>query len=132
MAIEMIRIPILQIEDFLVASIQVSLHDRSAVQFRDDLLQKIYETKAKGLIIDLTAVDMVDSFIGRLIGDVAEMAALMGTRVVVSGLQPAVAITLTELGLELPGVITALNLEKGIATLRFLVQQDEELEEEGQ
>lgn len=124
MSTELIRIPILQIEDFLVASIQVALHDRSAVQFRDDLLQRIYETKSKGLIIDLTAVDIVDSFIGRLIGDVAEMAALMGTRVVVSGLQPAVAITLTELGLELPGVITALNLEKGIAILRRLVSQE--------
>jgi rsbT antagonist protein RsbS len=132
MATELIRIPILQIEDFLVASIQVSLHDRSAVQFRDDLLQRIYDTKAKGLIIDLTAVDIVDSFIGRLIGDVAEMAALMGTRVVVSGLQPAVAITLTELGLDLPGVITSLNLEKGIAILRRLVLQDEELEGAGQ
>jgi rsbT antagonist protein RsbS len=128
MASELIRIPILQIEDFLVASIQVALHDRSAVQFRDDLLQRIYDTKAKGLIIDLTAVDIVDSFIGRLIGDVAEMASLMGSRVVVSGLQPAVAITLTELGLELPGVITALNLEKGIAILRTLVRQDEDNE----
>ena len=128
MATELIRIPILQIENFLVASIQVALHDRSAVQFRDDLLQRIFETKAKGLIIDLTAVDIVDSFIGRLIGDVAEMAALMGTRVVVSGLQPAVAITLTELGLELPGVITALNLEKGIAILRRQVSQDDDVE----
>ncbi len=125
MATPLIRIPILQIEDFLVASIQVALHDRSAVQFRDDLLQRIHETKAKGLIIDLTAVDIVDSFIGRLIGDVAEMAALMGTRVVVSGLQPAVAITLTELGLELPGIITALNLEKGISTLRRLTREEE-------
>jgi len=128
MVAEMIRIPILQIENFLVASIQVSLHDRSAVRFRDDLLQEIYDTKAKGLVIDLTAVDIVDSFIGRLIGDVAEMSSLMGTRVVVSGLQPAVAITLTELGLDLPGVITALNLEKGIAILRRLVQRDEALE----
>ena len=127
MSTELVRIPILQIEDFLVASIQVALHDRSAVHFRDDLLQRIFETKAKGLIIDLTAVDIVDSFIGRLIGDVAEMAALMGTRVVVSGLQPAVAITLTELGLELPGIITALNLEKGIAQLRRLVSEDEQL-----
>ncbi len=125
MATPLIRIPILQIENFLVASIQTALHDRSAVQFRDDLLQRIHETKAKGLIIDLTAVDIVDSFIGRLIGDVAEMAALMGTRVVVSGLQPAVAITLTELGLELPGIITALNLEKGISILRRLTQEEE-------
>ncbi len=132
MSTELIRIPILQIEDFLVASIQVALHDRSAVQFRDDLLQRTYETKARGLIIDLTAVDIVDSFIGRLIGDVAEMASLMGTRVVVTGLQPAVAITLTELGLELPGIITALNLEKGISILRRLVRQDEQVTGGGQ
>lgn len=131
MSTEMIRIPILQIEDFLVASIQVALHDRSAVQFRDDLLQRIYDTKAHGLIIDLTAVDIVDSFIGRLIGDVAQMAALMGTRVVVTGLQPAVAITLTELGLDLPGTITALNLEKGIAILRRLAYEDDEQEGAG-
>lgn len=127
MATELIRIPILQIENFLVASIQVALHDKSAVQFRDDLLQRIFDTKAKGLIIDLTAVDIVDSFIGRLIGDVAEMASLMGSRVVVSGLQPAVAITLTELGLELPGIITALNLEKGITILRRQVGQDDDM-----
>jgi rsbT antagonist protein RsbS len=127
MATELTRIPILQIENFLVASIQVALHDHSAVQFRDDLLLRIFETKAKGLIIDLTAVDIVDSFIGRLIGDVAEMAALMGSRVVVSGLQPAVAITLTELGLELPGIITALNLEKGIAVLRRMVGQEQDM-----
>ena len=117
-----------EIENFLVASVQVSLHDRSALEFRDSLLQRIFETKAKGLIIDLTAVDLVDSFIGRLIGDVAEMASLMGTQVVVSGLQPAVAITLTELGIDLPGIITALNLEKGIGVLRRLVEREEKTE----
>lgn len=115
---EIIRIPILQIEQFLVASIQVALHDASAVQFKDDLLVRIHETKARGLILDLTAMDVVDSFLGRLIGDVAEMAGLMGATVVITGLQPAVAITLVELGLELPGVATALNLEKGMAWLR--------------
>ncbi|MGQ9626174.1 MAG: STAS domain-containing protein [Anaerolineae bacterium] len=121
---ELIRIPILKIEDYLVASVQIALHDRSAVQFRDDIIQRIYETKAKGVIVDLTAVDVVDSFIGRLIGDIAEMASLMGAKVVITGLQPAVAITLVELGLELPGVITALNLEKGIATLRHLAEEE--------
>lgn len=121
---ELIRIPILKIEDYLVASVQTALHDRSAVQFRDDIIQRIYETKAKGVIVDLTAVDVVDSFIGRLIGDIAEMASLMGAKVVITGLQPAVAITLVELGLELPGVITALNLEKGIATLRHLTEEE--------
>jgi rsbT antagonist protein RsbS len=113
----------LKIEDVLIASIQVALHDASAVQFKDDLLQRIYETKARGLIVDLTAVDVVDSFIGRLISDIAAMAGLMGTRVVITGLQPAVAITLVELGLELPRVLTALNLEKGLAMLRRQVEE---------
>lgn len=115
---EIPRIPILKIEDYLVASIQVALHDRSAVQFKDDILHRIYETKAKGLILDLTAVDVVDSFIGKLIGEIGDMAGLMGAKVVITGLQPAVAITLVELGLELEGIITALNLEKGIEALR--------------
>ena len=122
---EVVRIPILQIEEYLVASIQTALHDRAAEQFRDDLLARIYETKSKGLILDLTAMDVVDSFIARIIGDVAEMASLMGTVVVVTGLQPAVAVTLVELGVELPGVVTALNLEKGIAALRERVGRGE-------
>ena len=122
---EVVRIPILQIEEYLVASIQTALHDRAAEQFRDDLLARIYETKSKGLILDLTAMDVVDSFIARIIGDVAEMASLMGTTVVVTGLQPAVAVTLVELGVELPGVVTALNLEKGIAALRERVGRGE-------
>lgn len=115
---QQLRIPILQIEDFLVASVQSALHDRAAMQFKDDLLQRIHETKARGLILDLTAMDIVDSFIAKLTGDIAEMAALMGATVVVTGLQPAVAVALVELGVELRGVITALNLEKGISTLR--------------
>jgi rsbT antagonist protein RsbS len=122
--LESLRIPILKIENVLFASIQVALHDASAVQFKDDLLQRIYETKARGLIVDLTAVDVVDSFIGRLISDIAAMAGLMGTRVVITGLQPAVAITLVELGLELPNVLTALNLEKGLAMLRRQVEEN--------
>jgi rsbT antagonist protein RsbS len=122
---EVVRIPILQIEEYLVASIQTALHDQAAEQFRDDLLGRIYETKAKGLILDLTAMDVLDSFIARIIGDVAEMAGLMGTVVVVTGLQPAVAVTLVELGVELHGVVTALNLEKGIAALRERVGRGE-------
>ncbi len=124
--IEIPRIPILKIEDYLVASVQVALHDSSAVQFKDDILHRIYETKAKGLILDLTAVDVVDSFIGKLIGEIGEMAGLMGAKVVITGLQPAVAITLVELGLELEGVITALNLEKGIEALRKAGDEAEE------
>jgi rsbT antagonist protein RsbS len=115
---ELVRIPILQIEDFLVASIQMPLHDTQAEQFKDDLLERIYATKSRGLVLDLTAIDVVDSFMARIVGDVAEMAGLMGARVVVTGLQPAVAITLVELGVELPNVVTALNLERGIAALR--------------
>ncbi len=122
------RIPILQIEDFLVASIQVPLHDRLAEQFKDDLLKRIYETKAKGFILDLTALDVVDSFLGRMIGEIAEMSSLMGTHVVVSGLQPAVAITLVELGVELAGVITVLNLQKAIITLRRLLERGDDHE----
>jgi rsbT antagonist protein RsbS len=121
---EVSRIPILQIQDFLVASVQIELHDRAATQFRDDLLQRIYETKARGLILDLTAMDLVDSFIAKLTGDIAEMAALMGAKVVVSGLQPAVAVTLVELGVELRGVTTALNLEKGIEILSRMVEKE--------
>jgi rsbT antagonist protein RsbS len=116
---EVARIPILQIENYLVASIQTALHDKAATQFRDDLLERIYATKARGLILDLTAVDVVDSF-----GDIAEMASLMGTTVVITGLQPEVAITLVELGVELRGVTTALNLEKGIAALRKMVEKE--------
>jgi rsbT antagonist protein RsbS len=124
--LESLRIPILKIGDVLIASIQVALHDSSAVQFKEDLLNRIYETKARGLIVDLTAVEVVDSFIGRLISDIASMAGLMGTRVVITGLQPAVAITLVELGLELPQVLTALNLEKGLTMLRRQVGESED------
>ena len=120
---ESLRIPILKIGEVLIASIQTTLHDSSAVQFKDDLLQRIFETRARGLIVDLTAVEVVDSFIARLISDIASMAGLMGTRVVITGLQPAVAITLVELGLELPQVLTALNLEKGLAALQRLIEE---------
>lgn len=118
-----IRIPILKIGDALVASIQIELHDASAVQFKDDLLEKIHTTKARGVIIDLTAVDVVDSFIGRMIADIAQMAGLMGARVILSGLQPAVAITLVELGMELPNVQTALNLEKALELMQPHVEE---------
>ena len=124
--IEASRIPILKIEELLVASVQVELYDQSAVLFKEQLLQRIHETKSKGLILDLTAVEVVDSFMGRIITEVGAMAGLMGTHVVITGLQPAVAITLVELGLELKGVYTALNLEKGIATLRRIIAEGEE------
>jgi rsbT antagonist protein RsbS len=110
-----LRIPILKIGNTLITSIQTELHDASAVQFKDDLLERIHTTRARGVVIDLTAVELVDSFIGRLISDIGAMCSLMGTQVVLTGIQPAVAITLVELGLELARVRTALNLEKGLA-----------------
>lgn len=124
MILEVPRIPILQIENFLIASVQTELHDQTAVKFKDDLLQRIYGTKARGVVIDLTSIEVVDSFIARIIGELAEMAGLMGAKVVVTGLQPAVAVTLVELGVEMRSVVTALNLEKGITTLRRLVRDE--------
>ncbi len=121
-----LRIPILKIGDVLIASIQVELHDASAVQFKDDLLQKIHDHKARGVIVDMTTVEVVDSFIGRLIADIASMAGLMGAQVVITGLQPAVAITLVELGLELGRARTALNLEKGLALMSRQTEESED------
>lgn len=118
------QIPILKIGNILIASIQMALHDTSAIQFKDNLLNKIYETRARGVIVDMTTVDVVDSFIGRLIVDIAAMAGLMGAQVVLTGLQPSVAITLVELGLELGRAKTALNLEKGLAMMRRQAEED--------
>jgi rsbT antagonist protein RsbS len=115
------RNPFLKIGDVLIASIQIALDnadDAAAVQFRDDLFQRIYDMKARGLIIDLTAVDDVDSFVGRVICDIVSMTGLMGMRVLIIGMQPAITSTLVGLGLELPRVLTAPNLEKGLAALR--------------
>ncbi len=124
--IDAMRIPVLKIGEFLVASVQVEMYDQSAVLLKERLLERIYETKAKGLVLDLTSMDVVDSFMGRIISEVGAMASLMGTKVVITGLQPAIAITLVELGMEeLEGVLTALNLEKGIAKLRQSIAEEE-------
>jgi rsbT antagonist protein RsbS len=112
------RIPILKMEDFLVTSIQVTLHDKLAMQFQDDVLRKIEQTRAKGLVIDVTAIDVVDSFLTRILMETASMASLMGTKTVIAGMQPEVAIALVELGLDLQGVETSLNLENGLDLLR--------------
>lgn len=121
---EALRIPMLRIGDTLITSIQTELHDASAVQFKDDLLDRIHRTRVQGVVIDLTAIDVVDSFIGRLISDIGAMCGLLGARVVLTGLQPAVAITLIELGLELPRIQTALNLEQGLALLSATPEGD--------
>ena len=111
------RIPILRMGDLLLVTIQVDMHDRLAMQLQDDLTERIVADGAKGVLIDISALDLVDSFIGRMISNTAAMARVLDARTVVVGMQPAVAITLVELGLTLHGVQTALNVEKGMALL---------------
>lgn len=116
--LEKVSIPILKSGDYLITSPQVTLHDKMAVQFKSDILQKIVETKAKGLVLDVSAIDVVDSFLVRVIGEIATAASIMGAQVVMVGLRPAVAMTLVEMGFSLEGVHTALDLEKGLELLR--------------
>ena len=112
------RIPILQMGEFLLVTIQVDMHDRMATTLQDDLTTRISETHAAGVLIDISALEIVDSFIGRILGNIAKMSQVMDAETVVVGMQPAVAITLVELGLSLTGIRTALNVEKGMALLR--------------
>lgn len=111
------RIPILRMGPLLLVTIQVDMHDRLAMTLQEDLTERIVKDKAKGVLIDISALDIVDSFIGRMISNTAAMAKILDAKTVVVGMQPAVAITLVELGLALEGVITALNVERGIAML---------------
>ncbi len=112
------KIPIIKIRDFLIVSIQVDMHDKLAIQLQAQILEEIEKTGAKGVLIDISVLEMVDSFIGRMLSGMASMASIMDAAVVIVGMQPAVAITLVELGLEMPGVDTALNMEKGIEMLQ--------------
>ncbi|WP_273853797.1 STAS domain-containing protein [Guptibacillus spartinae] len=112
------RIPILKLNQYLLITIQVDLDDKTALQFQEDLLGKIHETGAKGVVIDLTSVDMIDSFIAKVLGDVVRMSNLMGAKVVLTGIQPAVAITLIDLGIMMKNVPTALDLEQGLEKLQ--------------
>jgi len=111
------RIPILKMGGFLLVSIQVDMHDRLALQLQDDLTTRIAETSARGVLIDISALEMVDSFIGRMLGNIAAMARVLDAQTVVVGMRPAVAITLVELGMSLAGVRTALNIERGMELL---------------
>ncbi|WP_305853242.1 STAS domain-containing protein [Halobacillus amylolyticus] len=117
------RIPILKLHNYLLISIQIDLDDQTAIQFQEDLLSKIHESGATGVVIDLTSVDIVDSFIAKVLGDVVTMSDLMGAKVVLTGIQPAVAMTLIDLGIHLQDVPTALDLEQG------LIKLQQELEE---
>ncbi|AFM35191.1 MULTISPECIES: STAS domain-containing protein [Stutzerimonas] len=115
------RIPILRMGEFLLVTIQVDMHDQLAMTLQDDLAERISATSAKAVLIDISALDMVDSFIGRMIGTISGLSRIMDAETVVVGMQPAVAITLVELGLDLPGVSTALNVERGMQLLRARV-----------
>ncbi len=112
------RVPILRIGDCLLITLQIDMHDRLAMTLQDDLTAKVYATGAKGVLIDISALEIVDSFMGRMIANISAMGGILGARTVIVGMRPAVAITLVELGLELPGVRTALDVDKGLALLR--------------
>lgn len=124
------RIPILKMGSFLLVTIQIDLYDRLALDLEADLVRMVEKTSAKGVLIDISAVSIVDSFMGRILGNIAGMSKLLDAETVVVGMQPAVAITLVELGLPLKGVSTALNVEKGMALLNSMIHFDEVLEEE--
>jgi rsbT antagonist protein RsbS len=115
------RIPILKMGAFLLVTIQVDMHDRLALTLQDDLTAQIVQHKARGVLIDISSLDMVDSFIGRMLGSIAGMARLLDATTVVVGMQPSVAITLVELGLSMKGIRTALDVEKGMTALRETV-----------
>lgn len=114
------KIPILKMGQFLLVTIQVDLYDRLALNLEADLIHMVDKTGAKGVLIDISAVNIVDSFMGRILGNIANMSRILDAHTVVVGMQPAVAITLVELGLPLRGVITALNVEKGMSLLQSM------------
>lgn len=111
-------IPILRLGEFLLVTIQVDLHDRLVTKLQEDLGERLTSFDAKGVLIDISGLDLVDSFVARMLGNVAQMSRLFGAETVVVGMRPAVAITLVEMGVFLPGVLTALNAEKGMERLR--------------
>jgi rsbT antagonist protein RsbS len=121
------KIPILKMGDFLLVTIQVDMHDRLAMALQDDLTRTISQTDARGVLIDISTLEIVDSFIGRMLSNIAAMSRVLDAETVVVGMQPAVAITLVELGLSLPGVRTALNVDAGMELLRASVKANKEM-----
>jgi rsbT antagonist protein RsbS len=117
------KIPILQMGEFLLVTIQVDMHDRLAMMLQDDLTRMITATEAHGVLIDISSLDIVDSFIGRMLANIAAMSRVLDAETVVVGMQPAVAITLVELGLSLTGVRTALNVDAGMGLLKASVNR---------
>lgn len=124
------KIPILRMGAFLLVTIQVDLYDRLALNLESDLVNMVNKTSAKGVLIDISAVSIVDSFMERIIGNIASMSKILDAETVVVGMQPAVAITLIELGLPLKGVHTALDMEKGMSLLKSMMDSDDPDEQE--
>jgi len=118
------KIPILRMGEFLLVTIQIDMHDQLALKLQDDLSNAIQKNASRGVLIDISSLEMVDSFIGRMVADISGMARILGAETILVGMQPAVAITLVELGLSLPGVATALNVERGMTILRRKIDAD--------
>lgn len=119
------KIPILRMGEFLLVTIQVDMHDRLAIALQDDLTSRISQTGARGVLIDISSLEIVDSFIGRMLGNIAGMSRVLDAETVVVGMQPAVAITLVELGMPLTGIRTALNVDAGMELLRDSIDDKE-------
>lgn len=123
------RIPILKVGDCLLVTIQVDMHDQLAITLQEDLTDQIAKHASKGVLIDISSLEIVDSFIGRMLANIAAMSRVLDAQTVLTGMQPAVAITLVELGMSLPGIRTALNVERGMELLKDYLNQDGESEE---
>lgn len=123
------RIPILKMGDCLLVTIQVDMHDQLAVSLQEDLTAQIAKYASRGVLIDISSLEIVDSFIGRMLANIAAMSRVLDAQTVLTGMQPAVAITLVELGMTLSGIKTALNVERGMELLRQYIEQEDELQE---
>ena len=122
----MARVPIVRVGDTLIATVQEDLRDADAMELQEQLTERLEKTGASGVLLDLSIIETVDSFLGRLIHDIASISRLLGAQTVIAGVQPAVAVTLVELGLDLQGVATALNAEQGLSRVRKLVAQEQQ------